>query len=46
MGQIEDGLKCMYSETGTKKGLSRKEGKRNLHGEMKKMFVGTGEVRW
>lgn len=46
MGQIEDGLKCMYSETGTKKVLSgRKKRERNLHGEMKKMFVGNGEVR-
>lgn len=41
-GQIEDGVKCMCSGTGSKK-LEWKKGKKNLHGEMKEMFVGTGQ---
>jgi hypothetical protein len=45
MGQIEDGLKCMYSELGQKRLEWEGRKERNLHGEIKKMFVGTGEVR-
>jgi hypothetical protein len=41
MGEIEDGLKCMYSETGTKKGLSGKEERKekSARGDEK-------DVRW
>lgn len=40
MGQIEDGLKCMYSEQGPKKGLNGKERKGKSARRDKK------DVRW
>jgi len=42
MGRIEDGVKCMCSELGQKKLEWKEEGK-DLHGEMKDMFVGTSQ---
>jgi len=41
MGQIEDGLRCMYSETGTKKGLSGKEERKekSARGDEKDVLV-------